>query len=116
MSTSPLYTAVRIYRIMVLIAAKPSFYSSDQLDRYLECLGLPSISRRPTLDILELVIRHHLMTFPWENTEMHYTEAGIMDVGPERIFQRFVADKKGGSYCFGQNTLMLGMLLALGFR
>lgn len=39
-----------------------------------------------------------------------------MDVTHEGLFQRFVVEGKGGSYCFGQNTLFLEMLRALGYR
>lgn len=38
-----------------------------------------------------------------------------MDFGPESAFQRLVQQRKG-SYCFGQNTVLLGMLRGLGYR
>lgn len=38
-----------------------------------------------------------------------------MDVSPEAVYDRFIHDAKG-SYCFGQNTLLLGVLRCLGFR
>lgn len=38
-----------------------------------------------------------------------------MDVTPEGIFERFMK-RQGGSYCFGQNGLLLQMLRGLGFR
>ncbi|KIO18492.1 hypothetical protein M407DRAFT_225517 [Tulasnella calospora MUT 4182] len=47
---------------------------------------------------------------------MHYEASGHMDVSPEAIYKRDVVDKAGGSYSFGQQTLMLGMLRAMGYR
>jgi arylamine N-acetyltransferase len=38
-----------------------------------------------------------------------------MDVSPKAVYDRFINHAKG-SYCFGQNTLLLGVLRALGFR
>jgi arylamine N-acetyltransferase len=38
-----------------------------------------------------------------------------MDVSPQSIYTRFIHTSKG-SYCFGQNTLLLGVLRVLGFR
>ena len=38
-----------------------------------------------------------------------------MDVSPEGAFRRLVKERQG-SYCFGQNTVFLGMLRGLGYR
>lgn len=46
----------------------------------------------------------------FESTAEH-----AMDVTPEGLYDRFV-NKKHGSYCFGQNSLMLEILRGLGFR
>jgi arylamine N-acetyltransferase len=43
------------------------------------------------------------------------TEEHFMDVRPQALFDSMVLQRHG-SYCFGQNTLLLGMLRALGFR
>jgi arylamine N-acetyltransferase len=47
---------------------------------------------------------------------LYSTPEHFMDVSPQGVFQRLVQDHKGGSYCFGQNTLFLGMLRGLGYR
>lgn len=39
-----------------------------------------------------------------------------MDVSPAGVYERMVVQRKGGSYCFGQNGLLLGMLRGLGYR
>lgn len=40
-----------------------------------------------------------------------------MDIAPQHLYKRMVADGKGfGSYCFGQNSLLLEILRGLGYR
>ncbi|KAG8900673.1 N-terminal acetyltransferase [Tulasnella sp. 417] len=101
---------------MVVIKPTPSFYSDDQLSAYLSLLNLSAIKGQPSLANLNKIVRGHMTTIPWENTQMHYGAAGHMDVAPQGIYKRAVVDRAGGSYCFGQQTLMLGMLLAMGYR
>lgn len=101
---------------MVVIKPTPSFYSDDQLSAYLSLLNLSPIKCQASLTNLNEIVRGHLMTIPWENTQMHYESAGHMGVAPQAIYKRAVVDRAGGSYCFGQQTLMLGMLLAMGYR
>jgi arylamine N-acetyltransferase len=38
-----------------------------------------------------------------------------MDNHPQALFQRFIVERKG-SFCFGQNTVLLEILRGLGFR
>ncbi|KAG9011187.1 N-terminal acetyltransferase [Tulasnella sp. 427] len=102
---------------MVLIKPTTSFYTSDQLSAYLSRLNLsPDVKGQPSLDNLRTIVTAHLMAIPFENTQMHYEAAGHMDVAPQAIYRRAVVDRAGGGYCFGQQTLMLGMLLAMGYR
>jgi len=60
-------------------------------------------------------MRLHVLSIPLENTEMHYTPEHILNVTPEGLFHRLIVEGKG-SYCFGNNGLMLEMLRGLGFR
>ncbi|KIO33573.1 hypothetical protein M407DRAFT_231697 [Tulasnella calospora MUT 4182] len=101
---------------MVVIKPTPSFYSDDQLSAYLSLLNLSPVKGQPSLANLNKIVRGQLMTIPWENTQMHYEYTGHMDVAPQAIYKRTVVDRAGGSYCFGQHVLMLGMLLAVGYR
>ncbi|KAF8652498.1 hypothetical protein AX16_004371 [Volvariella volvacea WC 439] len=39
-----------------------------------------------------------------------------VDVTPEGVFKRLVEEKKGGSWCFGLNGLLFGVLRSLGYR
>jgi len=61
-----------IWRItMASIDQTVSYYNQEQLNAYLDALKLPNISRKPSLHDLNLIIRCHLLTFPFENTPMH---------------------------------------------
>ncbi|KAF5371107.1 hypothetical protein D9758_004100 [Tetrapyrgos nigripes] len=100
----------------------PSVYTPLQVCQWLSRIRYPkvfsekSLSTFPTdLDNLRLLVRLQLVTFPFENTEMHYTEGKTMDISPEGVFQRTVIDGKG-SYCFGLNGLFLQMIRGLGYR
>lgn len=99
---------------MVYIKSTLSFYSTEQLGAYLKCIGL-NAPPEPTLEYLSLLALRHRCSFPWENTPMHYTPDRKMDVDPAALYERFVG-RKGGSYCFGHNTVFLGMLRAVGYR
>ena len=45
------------------------------------------------------------------------TPEHAMRVDPSSIFSRFVLEGKGyGSYCYGQNGILLGVLRRLGYR
>ncbi|TFK23881.1 arylamine N-acetyltransferase 1 [Coprinopsis marcescibilis] len=101
----------------------PSFYTPSQVARYLAIIKFePTISTddvtsqfQTSAENLERVVHGHLLTFPWENTAMHYTHNHNMDISPDGLYRRFIDEGKG-SYCFGQNTLLLGILRGLGYR
>jgi len=48
----------------------------------------------------------------WDASTAHHT----MDISPDALFTRLVAEKRGGSYCFGLNQLLFQMLRGLGYR
>ncbi|KAJ2932443.1 hypothetical protein H1R20_g4671, partial [Candolleomyces eurysporus] len=102
----------------------PSFYSPAQVREYLSAARFDPLPEENeieekkfvrSLESLEKIVRAHLTTFPWENTAMHYSASHTMDVSPQGAFERLVKDGNG-SYCFGQNTVLLGILRGLGFR
>jgi len=87
---------------------------------YLKRIGLggPTFDPKvvaPTLENLTKVMRRHMVTFPWECLEMHYSEDGLMAVSLTDIFRRMVIEGKGGG-CGPQNGLLLQMLRGLGYR
>ncbi|KDR79380.1 hypothetical protein GALMADRAFT_1236714 [Galerina marginata CBS 339.88] len=99
-----------------------SCYTAAQAMQWLACMNVDLGQNLATdlpgtsLETLSLLMKHHLLTFPFENTSMHYSPQHAMDITTEGLFQRLVVDRKGGSYCFGLNGLFLGMLRALGYR
>ncbi|KAJ7078294.1 arylamine N-acetyltransferase 1 [Mycena belliarum] len=96
-----------------------SVYSTDQVAQWLARIKYPGdiSSFVPSLDSLCLLARLSLVTFPFENTPMHYTAAHSMDITHEGLYQRMVVSPEGnGSYCFGLNGLFFQMLRGLGFR
>ncbi|KAF8879269.1 hypothetical protein BD779DRAFT_1789009 [Infundibulicybe gibba] len=101
----------------------PSVYTPAQVAEYLRCVGLTQYTEAdivrggfPTsFDNLGLLVRHHLLAFPFEHTGMHYTSDHAMDVTPAGIFQRLVRER-GGSYCFGLNGMFLQILRGLEYR
>jgi len=104
----------------MIIDKTPSYYTEEQLRAYLKKAAYPGFQEdsplpAPTLDTLRKVVLQHLLTYTFEHAEMHYSQAHIVNVEPQALYKRFVEDAKGGSYCFGQNGILLGMLRALGY-
>ncbi|KAF6760664.1 arylamine N-acetyltransferase 1 [Ephemerocybe angulata] len=98
----------------------PSVYSPEQIRLYLSKVGWKDVPEDVTriprsIELVEKLIRHHLLTFPWDNVGMHYTEDHHMDVSPQGVYDLLVRGGQG-SYCFGQNTVLLGILRGLGYR
>lgn len=60
--------------------------------------------------IMSSFISYLIGTFH-RSTAEHY-----LDISPEATFKRLVIDKKGGTYCYGHNGLMLEILRSLAYR
>ncbi|KAM6489257.1 arylamine N-acetyltransferase 1 [Amanita muscaria] len=110
----------------IYIKSKQSCYSPGQLARYLtriqytpkehaEETFIADGSFPANFENLERLMRLHLMTFPLDNTAMHYAPSHAVDVDPQNLYRRFLDEKKG-SYCFGQNSFVLYILRGLGYR
>ncbi|KAF7984516.1 hypothetical protein HWV62_13677 [Athelia sp. TMB] len=70
----------------------------------------------PTLANLEALMRRHLLTFPYENTEAHCTPDHQFSYRPRDVFVRLVRAGRGlGSVCTGHNALFKGILRGLGY-
>ena len=89
----------------------PDPFAPD-LDAYFARTGYTG-PREPTLAVLHAVTLHHATSIPFENLDV-LLGRGI-SLAPEAIFQKLVRDRRGG-YCFEQNTLLLLVLRALGYR
>ncbi|KAK0205183.1 hypothetical protein DFS33DRAFT_1274130 [Desarmillaria ectypa] len=115
-----------------LIKKVESPYTPQEVIQWLESIGyrheltepeIASGSFKTTLENLHVLIRMHLIAFPFENCDMHYSS----NMGLHQYIRPFYGcDTPGhvsthhswsrGSYCFGLNTLFHGMLRGLGYR
>ncbi|KAA1476263.1 cysteine proteinase [Dentipellis sp. KUC8613] len=115
------------------IRSIPSPYTPSQIRQYLKNIGWPALADAAddslqsnaspdtaitfdaNLENLSRLMYLHTVAFPTDNSDMHYTPEHLMPVEPQRLFTRMVAESKG-SYCFGHNGLLLGILRGLGYR
>ena len=81
------------------------------LDSYFQRLGV-SGSRAPTLETLRTICLHHVKAIPFENLDV-LLGRGI-SLADDAVDAKLIGAGRGG-YCFEQNTLLLRVLLALGF-
>ena len=81
------------------------------LDAYFVRIGYRG-SRAPELATLNAIVRGHVQSIPFENVDVLLGRP--IDLAPDAIFAKLVAANRGG-YCFEHNTLLLHVLLALGF-
>ncbi len=72
----------------------------------------PGTRPPPTLATLQMMVNGHVHTIPFENLDVLLGRGVSLD--PDAVDQKLIHDRRGG-YCFEQNTLMLRVLLALGF-
>ena len=82
------------------------------LARYLERIDYRG-ALTPTLESLNAIILAHLRHIPFENVDVLLGRH--IELEPARIERKLIAEGRGG-YCFEQNTLLLHVLGALGFR
>jgi N-hydroxyarylamine O-acetyltransferase len=82
------------------------------LDAYFTRTGYRG-ARAPTLETLHAIARRHVEAIPFENIDVLLGRP--IDLGVDALLQKLVHDRRGG-YCFEQNTLLLEVLTALGFR
>jgi len=81
------------------------------LDAYFRRTGYAG-SRTPTLATLHAVCAAHVHAIPFENLDV-LLGRGI-DLDPAAVDRKLLHDGRGG-YCFEQNTLLLRVLLTLGY-
>jgi arylamine N-acetyltransferase len=81
------------------------------LDGYFARIGYRG-SRAPELATLNAIVRAHVQSIPFENVDVLLGKP--IELAPEAIVAKLVASRRGG-YCFEHNTLLLHVLLALGF-
>ena len=82
------------------------------LEAYLARIGYRG-QQAPTLETLHAISLAHTQAIPFEALDV-VLGRGI-DLDPQAVEDKLVHRKRGG-YCFEQNTLLLNVLAALGFR
>jgi len=85
---------------------------SLDLDAYFARIGYAG-SRAPTLATLHAIAGGHVRSIPFENLNV-LLGRGI-DLDPVAVERKLVHARRGG-YCFEQNSHLLHVLLALGYR
>jgi N-hydroxyarylamine O-acetyltransferase len=81
------------------------------LDAYCRRIGLRG-ALAPTRDCLVRLIQCHAMAIPFENIEVLARRVPVLDTDS---LQRKMVQQRRGGYCFEQNQLFRGVLLACGF-
>ncbi len=82
------------------------------LDAYFDRIGYAA-DRRPTLANLHAILAAHVASIPFENLDI-LLGRGI-DLDPAVVQRKLISERRGG-YCFEQNSLLLQVLTALGYR
>nr|CBL43339.1 TPA: arylamine N-acetyltransferase 4 [[Gibberella] fujikuroi var. moniliformis] len=75
-----------------------SAYSQEKLSQFFDHIDLPKSLRkdiRPSLMLLKALHTHSLATFPYENLSLHYNTTHSIDLGPQHLFRKMVADRRG---------------------
>ncbi|KAK4502523.1 hypothetical protein PRZ48_005948 [Zasmidium cellare] len=69
------------------------------------------------LEYLTVLKRYTLANVPFENLELHYSRTQVIDIHPEILFQKIVAQGTGrGGYCMENNAFFATVLRTLGFK
>jgi N-hydroxyarylamine O-acetyltransferase len=84
---------------------------NKEIDRYFGRIGYGG-GTVPTLAVLGDLLRHHVMSIPFENLDVLLGRPIRLDI--ETVFDKLVGAGRGG-YCFEQNGLFAAVLTALGF-
>jgi arylamine N-acetyltransferase len=96
-------------------------YSPQQVAQFLKLLDVPleyhAPGVEPSLQFLRVLHTHMISTIPFETLDLHYTKRRQIQLEPEGLFQKLVANGRGrGGYCLENNQLFLYMLRDLGFQ
>jgi N-hydroxyarylamine O-acetyltransferase len=82
------------------------------IEAYLRRVGYHG-SRTPTAEVLRNLHRHHLLSVPFENLDIHLGREILLD---QRLFYKKIVDERRGGYCYELNGCFALLLRKLGFR
>jgi arylamine N-acetyltransferase len=94
--------------------------TTDQLDRYLDKIGMPEQFHRSSqpernAELLAALHIHHIAAFPYENLSLHYTKSVNISLDAQDLYKKFMRSGRGG-YCMENTILFNHILRAMGFR
>lgn len=95
-----------------------SAYTREQVDQFLDHIQLPTSLHHapPSLSLLKALHVHMISTVPYDNLSLHYNPSHSINIDPQHLFQKIVANKRGrGGYCMEIAILYNHMLVALGY-
>ncbi|KAM5356445.1 hypothetical protein ACJ41O_003091 [Fusarium nematophilum] len=96
-----------------------SGYTQQQLQLFLDHIGLPKSLRlepQPTLKLLKALHVHTLSILPYENLSLHYNASHSVNLDPQHLFHKMVTDNRGrGGFCMEIAILYNHILRAIGF-
>ena len=81
------------------------------LNSYLQRIKISQLEK-PNLSFLSELQKHHLLTVPFENLDIHQGEKIVLD--ENRIYEKMVVNKRGG-FCYELNGLFCWLLCSLDF-
>ncbi|XP_061732841.1 arylamine N-acetyltransferase, pineal gland isozyme NAT-10-like isoform X1 [Nerophis ophidion] len=87
-------------------------YDKMNLEEYFQRIGFCGPRDKADLATLKLIHKHHIMSIPFENLNIHCNERNIMDL--EVIFDKVVRRNRGG-WCLENNFLFSWVLRELGY-
>jgi len=88
-----------------------SSYVIMEIEKYLQRIGYNG-SMQPTIELLQVLQKRHLLSVPFENLDIHYKIPIQLDI--ETIFEKVVIKKRGG-FCYELNGIFYELLRAIGF-
>ncbi|KAI9853578.1 MAG: N-terminal acetyltransferase [Trichoglossum hirsutum] len=81
-------------------------YSSEQLSRYFEHIGLPPPSAKPgSLEYLTELVKLQLATVPFEDLSLHYSKHRLLSLDTNDLFDKVVSRGRGGSHMVNLVTI-----------
>jgi len=81
------------------------------LNSYLQRIKISQLEK-PNLSFLSELQKHHLLTVPFENLDIHQGEKIVLD--ENRIYEKIVDNGRGG-FCYELNSLFCSLLHSLDF-
>ena len=82
-------------------------------EKYLRRIGIEKTEIAPSLETLKLLQKQHLLHIPFENLDIHWKQAIVLD--NESISHKMLGKNRGG-FCYELNGLFYELLREIGFQ